>query len=110
MCILRMTAIASVKTSGLIGDKYISLSPAVLGTVEERRRNYGHRIGSGGYWPHQQVCVWEGVIMMRTIRHMVLALCSVFIAAVPFMPRNLRSRFCRLESDQILNIAEGAQL
>lgn len=41
--------IASVKTSGLIGDKYISLEPGgVWGTAEERRRNYGHRIG-GGY-------------------------------------------------------------
>lgn len=41
--------IASVKTSGLIGDKYISLEPGRFwGTVEERRRNYGHRIG-GGY-------------------------------------------------------------
>lgn len=37
--------IASVKTSGLIGDKYISLAPGGSGTEPwQRRRNHGYRV------------------------------------------------------------------
>ena len=53
-------AIASIKTEGLIGDKYVSIDPGGGGDLLARRRHYHrYQFADGYHGSDQQVCLWR---------------------------------------------------